>query len=142
MGVLSKLHNLVIYIQASLTCMRQFEDMSKKLIPLDNRTRWNSWWQMISVALNPKIRTGLSLYIEEYQQKIPQEDLLSTEDLIQLRTIYNFLQAFHDATLFIEGSRPTLERVLQSIAILERTIQKLQVYRTILYSSLLLISLE
>ena len=94
------------------------------------------------MALNPKIRTGLSLYIKEYQKNIPKEDLLSIEDWMQLRTIHNFLKAFYNATLFIKGSRPILKRVLESIAILKRTIQKLQVYYTIPYSSLLLIILE
>jgi hypothetical protein len=139
LGPLGKLHNLVVHIRSSANRTTWFVSNAGRMIPLDNRTRWNSWWKMISVALDPKIRTGLSLYFEKYQNKIPKEDLLSTEDWMQLRTIHNFLKAFHDATLFIQGSRPTLERVLESIAILERTIQRLQVYRTILYSFLLLI---
>jgi len=74
------------------------------------------------VALNPKIRTGLSLYIKEYQKNISKEDLLLIEDWIQLRTIHNFLKAFYNATLFVKGSRLTLKRVLDLIAILKRTI--------------------
>ena len=74
------------------------------------------------MALNPKIRTGLILYIKEYQKNIPKEDLLLIEDWIQLYTIYNFLKAFYNATLFIKGSRLILKRVLELIAILKCTI--------------------
>jgi hypothetical protein len=35
---------------------------------------------MISVALNPKIRTRLSLYIKEYQKNIPKKNLLLIEN--------------------------------------------------------------
>ena len=74
------------------------------------------------MALNPKIRTKLSLYIKKYQKNIPKEDLLLIEDWIQLYTIHNFLKAFHDATLFIKGSRPIFKRVLELITILKYTI--------------------
>jgi hypothetical protein len=42
MGVLGKIHNLVIYICASPNCTNEFEALSRKSIPLDNCTRWNS----------------------------------------------------------------------------------------------------
>ena len=41
-GVLSKLHNIIIYIQASPQYMKAFEARAGCWIPLDNCMRWNS----------------------------------------------------------------------------------------------------
>ena len=63
---MGKLHNYIVYIYSSANRTTWFVERASKMIPLNNRTRWNSWWKIILVALNPKIRTGLSLYIKEY----------------------------------------------------------------------------
>jgi hypothetical protein len=44
MGVMGKIHNLVIHIRASPNRTNEFKALSERLIPLDNRTRWNSWF--------------------------------------------------------------------------------------------------
>jgi hypothetical protein len=41
-GVMGKLHNLVIHIRASAGRTREFVTSAGWRIPLDNRTRWNS----------------------------------------------------------------------------------------------------
>ena len=42
MDVISKIHNLIVHIRASPNRTKEFEKYTKKSIPLDNRTRWNS----------------------------------------------------------------------------------------------------
>ena len=71
--------------------------------------------------------------MEHYEKDIPREDVLTTDDWIQLRTTHDFLQAFYNATLFLQGDRTTLERVLESINTLQDIIQKAQVSYTTPY---------
>ena len=55
MGVMDKLHNIVVHIRASPKRTKEFEAIAGKSIPLDNRTRWNSWFRMLHVALGTKV---------------------------------------------------------------------------------------
>lgn len=87
---------------------------------------------MLTVALEDKVKAGLQLYVEQYQNDIPKDDILSTSEWVHLRTIRDFLQSFHEATLFLQGDRTTLERVLESIEILQDMIQAALVSRIIL----------
>lgn len=130
MGPLGKLHNNVVHIRSSANRTTWFKTKAGKVIPLDNRTRWNSWFHMLSVALQDQVKAGLQLYIEHYEKDIPTADILTTNDWIQLRTIHDFLNAFHDATLFLQGDRTTLERVLESIDTLQQIIQSTWVRHT------------
>lgn len=132
MGPMGKLHNIVIHIRKSANRTTWFKDRASKIIPLDNRTRWNSWFTMLTVALEDKVKAGLQLYVEQYQNDIPKDDILSTSEWVHLRTIRDFLQSFHEATLFLQGDRTTLERVLESIEILQDMIQAALVSRIIL----------
>ena len=49
-GPLGKLHNIVVHIRSSAGRTKEFKDMAGRMVPLDNRTRWNSWYQMLSIA--------------------------------------------------------------------------------------------
>lgn len=51
LGALGKLHNIVVYLRASPHRTKEFEALADRMIPLDNATRWNSWYSMIDVAL-------------------------------------------------------------------------------------------
>ena len=133
MGPLGKLHNNVVHIRSSANRTTWFKSKAKKVIPLDNRTRWNSWFNMLSVALEDQVKAGLQLYVEYYEKDISKADVLTTDDWIQLRTIHDFLKAFYDATLFLQGDRTTLERVLELIDTLQEIIQTTQVCRTTSY---------
>ena len=131
--LLGKLHNNVIHICSSANCTTWFKNKARKIILLDNCTRWNSWFNILSVALKDQVKAGLQLYIEHYEKDIPTADILTTNEWIQLRTIHDFLKAFYDATLFLQGDRTTLERVLESIDTLQGIIEITQVCRTTSY---------
>ena len=120
MGVMGKLHNIVVHSRASGGRMKELVKLINRSIPLDNRTRWNSWFRMFEVALSDSVRPGLQKYMEKYHEQgsIDKKDLISTEDWMQLRTICSFLEAFDGATLFLQGNEATLERVLESMDIL------------------------
>jgi archaellum biogenesis protein FlaJ (TadC family) len=53
--------------------------------------------------------------------------------------IRDFLQSFHEATLFLQGDRTTLERVLESVDVLKDMIKTALVCCTILLTFLQLI---
>ena len=137
MGPMGKLHNIIIYIRKSANRTTWFKDYARKIIPLNNRTRWNSWFTMLNMALEDGVRGALQLYIKHYADDISEDDILIIGEWLHLRTIRDFLRSFYDATLFLQGDRTTLERVLESIEILEDIIQTALVSRTILLTTFL-----
>ena len=74
---------------------------------------------MLNTALENLMKAALQLYVEHYKNDFLKDDLLTTSEWIQLHTIHDFLQHFHEATLFLQGDRTTLERVLFTIDILK-----------------------
>ena len=49
---LSKGHNIVVYIYRSSSRIVEFKELVGRIILMDNRTRWNSWYKMLKVLLN------------------------------------------------------------------------------------------
>jgi hypothetical protein len=45
------LHNIAVFIRSSVPRFDDFESLAHRILPLDNSTRWNSWHEMISVAI-------------------------------------------------------------------------------------------
>jgi hypothetical protein len=52
MGPLGQAHNIVIHIRGSAGRTEEFRALTGRMIPLDNRTRWNSWYEMLIVLLD------------------------------------------------------------------------------------------
>jgi hypothetical protein len=125
MGVMGKIHNLVIHIRASPNRTKEFEALSGKSIPLDNRTRWNSWYRMLHVALETQVLNALRNYTEKHisEGTIDKRDELSPSDISLSRTVEQFLSVFESATLFLEGQQSTIERVLEAVEIIKEHLQ-------------------
>jgi hypothetical protein len=121
MGVMGKIHNLVVHIRASPNRTKEFEALNGRSIPLDNRTRWNSWFRMLSVALDTEVLNALRNYTEKHvtEGTIDKRDQLSPSDIALCRAIEQFLSVFHSATLFLEGQQATIERVLETMEIIK-----------------------
>jgi hypothetical protein len=132
---MGKLYNHVVHIHSSANCTTWFIEHAGRMIPLDNRTRWNSWFLMLCVALEDKTKAGLQLYVEHYEDDL-KDDILTTSEWIHLCTICDFLQSFYEATLFLQRDHTTLERVLESVDILKDMIQTALVCCTILLTFL------
>jgi hypothetical protein len=47
-----------------------------RAIPIDNNTRWNSWYKIILVAL--ELRDAIKAYQKEYVKEFDKGDLLNT----------------------------------------------------------------
>jgi hypothetical protein len=127
MGPMGKLHNHVVHIRSSANRTTWFVKRASKMVPLDNRTRWNSWFTMLNTALEDQVKATIQLYVEHYEDDFSKDDLLTTSEWIQLRTIRDFLH-FYEATQFLQGDRTTLERVLFTIDILKHMITTTLVY--------------
>jgi len=59
MGPIGKLYNLIIYIRKSANYTTWFKERALKIIPLDNYIRWNSWYNMLSIALEDRVKARL-----------------------------------------------------------------------------------
>jgi hypothetical protein len=108
-GPLGKLHNIVTHIRGSAGRTKEFKDLAGRLIPLDNRTRWNSWYHMLRVAL--QFDTAIDTYTKKHFD-ILQAEYLSPMDWEKLRTTSKFLSLFDRATLKTQGDQATIDNVL------------------------------
>lgn len=120
-GAIGKLHNIVVHSRSSTQRTKDFIHYVGRMVPLDNDTRWNSWYQMISVTL--QYRDAISLYIRDHIDSL-EDDVFSTLDWEVLRQISTFLQPFQRATLETEKDSSTLDSVLFSMDILIKWFEK------------------
>jgi hypothetical protein len=114
-GPLGKLHNIVVHIRGSPGRTKQFKSFAKRLIPLDNRTRWNSWYSMVQVALNHE--SAIDAYTKANYESLAF-DFLDPDEWKCLHMICSFLQPFHEATLKTQSDRATVDRLLFTMEIL------------------------
>jgi hypothetical protein len=47
---LSKLYNIVVHICSSTNRIIEFLDLIERVIPLNNCTKWNSWFEILVIA--------------------------------------------------------------------------------------------
>ena len=87
---------------------------------MDNRTRWNSWYNMLQVLLEQKAH--VDKFCEDFEREL-QKDLLDLADWKKLRMINDFLQLFSRATLFTEGDEVSIDRTLFTMDILIKHFQ-------------------
>jgi hypothetical protein len=74
LGPLGQGHNIVVYIYGSASRLEEFRKLAGRMIPMDNRTRWNSWYNMLVVLLN--LRPAIKKYCTDHKDKL-EEDILS-----------------------------------------------------------------
>jgi hypothetical protein len=115
LGPLGKLHNIVVHTRSSAGRTAEFMTLAARMIPLDNRTRWNSWYSSLVVA--DKHASPIDIYTKDHLDELT-DDYLTPQDWKRLRVIMAFLQPFHRATLETQGHRATLEKVLFTMDIL------------------------
>lgn len=121
MGVLGKLHNIVVHSRSSANRAKEFVTFAQRRVPLDNSTRWNSWFQMLSVALDKE--SAIDNYVKANFKSL-EKDHLSPQDWNALRTISSFLQPFSRATLETQGDRVTLDQLLFTMDVLGKHMER------------------
>ena len=77
LGPLGQAHNIVVHIRGSSARMDIFRKLAGRIIPMDNCTRWNSWYTMLLVFL--ELKEVVEKYCGKYETEL-EEDLLSWED--------------------------------------------------------------
>ena len=139
MGVMGKVHNIVVHIRSSPQRTAEFKRDAQRTIPLDNRTRWNSWYTMIKVLLQTEVTNVVRNYTARHvtSSTLDKRDELTNQDLTLLRTIKGYLEVFESATLFLQGQQATIERVYEAMDIITIHVNEFLVCRTIESSELL-----
>ena len=112
---LRKLHNIIAHTRGSPSRIIQFKDLAGRLIPLNNSTRWNSWYEMIRITLEKE--SAIDTYSKAWFDNLKQ-DFLSPEDWDILRLIQSFLLPFYRATKATEGDQATIDSILLTMDIL------------------------
>ena len=77
LGPLGKGYNIVVYIYRSSSRIVEFKELVGRMIPMDNRIRWNSWYNILVVLLN--LRPTIEKYYIDYKDEL-EEDILSFQD--------------------------------------------------------------
>jgi hypothetical protein len=77
LGPLGQGHNIVAHIRGSPARTKAFKELAGRMIPMDNRTRWNSWHVMLLIML--ELKSEVEKYYNLYEGEL-QGDLLSRED--------------------------------------------------------------
>jgi len=73
-GLLRKLYNIIIHSHALAGRMKDFKAYVGQRIPLNNRTRWNSWFYILKITLKKELE--INKYIKANFNKL-KEDYLS-----------------------------------------------------------------
>ena len=77
LGLLGQGHNIIAHIRGLPACTKVFKELAGRMIPMDNSTRWNSWYSMLVVMLDQK--SQIEKYYNLYKGEL-QGDLLSCKD--------------------------------------------------------------
>jgi len=120
LGPLGQIHNILVYVRGSAARIEEFVALVGRMIPLDNRTRWNSWYNMLVIVLEK--RSEIEKYIRNHELDL-EEDELTPADWKKLRTIKDFLSVCARATLFTEGDSTSIDKVLFTMDILIKHFQ-------------------
>jgi len=120
LGPLGKLHNILIYSRSNDVLIQEFVKLATRLIPLDNRTRWNSWHTCLLVAL--LYSSAIDAFTKAHWEKL-EKDFITPQEWKRLALIKDFLAPFHRATLSTEGHKASLDSVLFTMDILLRWFQ-------------------
>ena len=73
LGPLGQLHNIIVHIRGSTARIQEFTQLAKRLVPLDNRTRWNSWYLMLIVAL--ELQSAIDSYTKSHLETLEADYL-------------------------------------------------------------------
>lgn len=76
----------------------------------DNKTRWNSWYTMLHVAIN--LRDAVEQYYEAYPDVKYADDVLTSDEWDLLGEIKSFLEKLKMATKAVESSNKCLDVIL------------------------------
>jgi hypothetical protein len=74
LGPLDKGHNIVVYICTLAGRTAEWKELARRMILIDNRTRWNSWFIMLEVLL--KLEPCVVKYCIDHEEEL-KDDILT-----------------------------------------------------------------
>ena len=77
LGPLGKAYNIVAHIRKLPARMAEWIGLITRMILIDNRTRWNSWYRMLTILI--KKMEYVDKYYQNYEEDLI-EDFLSHKD--------------------------------------------------------------
>jgi hypothetical protein len=108
-GALGKIHNISAFSRSSPKRAAEFKSLLGRMIPLDNKTRWNSWFRLLDVAIQHESK--IDEYVKANCEQL-EKDSLDVRDWKVLRAIHKFLGPFNRGTMELQGRNPGIEKVL------------------------------
>jgi hypothetical protein len=67
----------VVYIRGSTNRIVQFIKLTGRLVPIDNRIKWNSWYKILDILLF--LRPYIKAYYQAYKEEL-KDDILSFKE--------------------------------------------------------------
>ena len=61
---LGKFYNIIVDIRSSGNRTAEFLALATRMVPLDNRTRWNSWYN--SLVITNKLAAAIDTYTKDH----------------------------------------------------------------------------
>ena len=116
-GSLGKLHNCNVFSRSSPGRFQAFLAAVGRAIPMDNDTRWNSWLDEVTVALQK--RKEFMSWTEDHWQELG-DDALTRDDWQELEDIREILQPLKTCTKNTEGHTATLHTTFNDMEFLIR----------------------
>lgn len=124
--VLEKLHAIIVHSLYSANRADEMRELAGRGIPVDVITRWNSWFLSITIAC--KNQEAITKYTLNHSELQPH--FLTDENWEELRTLQDFLQIFHEATLRAEGKSGSVGQHLVILNVLGDCINEQMVSTT------------
>ena len=112
---LRKLHNIAVLLRTSVLLYQSWIRAIGVALGIDNVTRWNSWFNVIDVAL--RHRSAIVIWLMENIQHLGDNDL-DKNDWDLLQKTHEFLQPFKQGTLLTEKNLSTLSDAMEVLDIL------------------------
>jgi hypothetical protein len=66
LGPLGKLYNILVHSRSTSAFVKEFEELAKRMVPLDNCTRWNSWYLCLDVALDLVCKATIDTFTKNH----------------------------------------------------------------------------
>jgi hypothetical protein len=63
----------VVYIRSFSAHIARFKELAGRMMPMDNCTRWNSWYNMLIVLFN--LRPAVEKYYRDYKKELKKDIL-------------------------------------------------------------------
>ena len=117
MEALGKVHNTALHIWADNLRYNQFKNRAGRVLPLDNDTHWNSWFNLLNIMLEKQD------HVKWYQEKnydTLRDHFLTMDNWKTLRDTRDFLQPFWRITQIIESHKTTLDLMLFTMDVLHK----------------------